>query len=96
MLLYRHIEIVLDDFESDQRFRKLIRGRLDPYFAKYDREYNLYQRDKKLLKAYATYERDCLEDAMSELEESLGNSNAGGFFKKGFKGIFGKKHNGRM
>ena len=66
-VLYEHVRIVCDDFESDLRFRKLIRGKFDFYFAQYDSEYNQMLRDKKLMDSYRQYEQECMENARHEL-----------------------------
>lgn len=61
-ILLCHEHIVNDDFESDKRFRKLIRGRLDAYYAHYDKEYNMLIRDEQLMKAYSQYEEECYKN----------------------------------
>lgn len=61
LILFSHVHIIKEDFESDPRFRVLLRGRLDNYFAQYDREYNLILRDRKLMKSYREYEDECLK-----------------------------------
>ncbi|HAG69027.1 MAG TPA: hypothetical protein DCL38_03535 [Lachnospiraceae bacterium] len=66
MLLYVHARIVLDDFESDRRFRKLIRGRYDHYFARFDREYFFMTRDRNLMDAFSKYERECRENILNQ------------------------------
>lgn len=88
-LLDRHAHIVRDDFESDIRYRKLVRGIMDGYFAKYDREYNLLIKDRKLIKAFRQYERDCVEEAKYSLKEYGYDTS----YKEGglFRGLFGKK-----
>ncbi len=88
LILYQHAHIVAEDFESDIRFRKLVRGRMDPYFAQYDRQYNELLHDRKLMRAYKTYEKDCIEDSRYELRAVLKETKErrGGFF-----GLFGKK-----
>lgn len=82
MILYQHSHIVAEDFESDDRFRKLVRGRMDTYFAQYDREYNDLLNDRKLMRAYRVYEKDCIEDTRYELRDVLneGKSKSGGLF----------------
>lgn len=65
-LLYEHVKIVCDDFESDVRYRKLIRGKFDFYYAQYDREYNKLLRDRKMQYEYHQYERECMETARKE------------------------------
>lgn len=65
-VLYQHVHIVNNDFESDARFRKLIRGRFDVYFAQYDHEYNGLLRDKKLMNAFKKYEAECEAEGREE------------------------------
>lgn len=66
LVLFDHTRILCEDFESDVRFRTLLRGRLDNYFAQYDREYNLYLKDRKLMKNYREYEDECYNNAVDE------------------------------
>ena len=84
MILYQHSHIVAEDFESDERFRKLVRGRMDTYYAQYDREYNRLIKDRKLMRAYRIYEKDCIEDTKYELRDILtdGRSRGGGLFAR--------------
>lgn len=87
LLLSRHSRIVRDDFESDPRYRIMVRGRLDSYFAQYDREYNRLLKDKKLMKAYKAYEKDCIEDERFDYGDQI-NQNDGankGFFARIFR-----------
>ncbi|MFT3985588.1 MAG: tetratricopeptide repeat protein [Lachnospiraceae bacterium] len=70
-LLYEHVKIVCDDFESDVRYRKLIRGKFDFYYAQYDREYNKLLHDRKLLHEYHQYERECMESAQKEFSSGI-------------------------
>ncbi len=84
LILYQHAHIVAEDFESDVRFRKLVRGRMDPYYAQYDREYNSLLHDRKLMRSYNTYEKECIEDSRYELRNVLGDPRE----KKG--GLFGR------
>lgn len=88
LILYQHAHIVAEDFESDVRFRKLVRGRMDPYYAQYDRKYNLLLKDRKLMRAYKVYEKDCIEDSKYELKDLLRDAKEkrGGFF-----GLFGRR-----
>ncbi len=88
LILYQHVHIVAEDFESDVRFRKLIRGRMDPYYAQYDRQYNLLLKDRKLMRAYKVYEKDCTDDSRYELRSILKETKekGGGLF-----GLFGRK-----
>lgn len=93
LILFQHVHIVAEDFESDDRFRILIRGRMDPYFAQYDRKYNRLLSDRKLMRAYRTYEKDCMDDSRYELRAILRENS-----KKGtglFLRIFGKRENAR-
>ncbi len=71
LLLYSHAHVVAEDFESDDRFRKLVRGKMDPYYARYDRQYNLLQNDRKLMRSFRTYEKDCIDDSRYELRNVL-------------------------
>lgn len=82
LILYQHAHIVAEDFESDVRFRKLIRGRMDPYYAQYDRTYNDLLKDRKLMRSYRIYEKDCIEDSRYEFRDILGDAREkrGGFF----------------
>lgn len=95
-LLYEHVKIVCDDFESDVRYRKLIRGKFDFYYAQYDREYNQMLRDRKLMHEFGQYERDCMENAAAAFLSEHGietdcqeEASSGGreplFFKNMFK-----------
>ena len=88
LILYQHAHIVAEDFESDVRFRKLVRGRMDPYYAQYDRQYNELLHDRKLMRSYRVYEKDCIDDSKYELRSVLKETKerGGGLF-----GLFGKK-----
>ena len=86
LVLYRHTRIVADDFENDIRYRRLLRGMYDPYFAQYDREYNLMIKDKKLMKAFGLYVRECEDVARSKNKDVLEGAGKGGIF-----GLFKKK-----
>ena len=90
LLLYQHAHIVAEDFESDVRFRNLVRGRMDAYYAQYDRHYNLLLKDRKLMRQYKVYEKDCIEDSRYELRDVLRDSRerGGGFF-----GLFRRRKN---
>ena len=82
LVLYRHVQIVADNFESEPRFRRLIRGRFDAYFAQYDRDYNLMLRDKKLMKSFRQYEKECEEDAAYKFKDVLlDRKSRGSLFK---------------
>ena len=85
LVLVRHVHVVLDDFESDTRYRKLLRGRLDPYFAQYDRDYNLMLRDKRLMKGFNQYVKECEALARVEYKDVLApvkGRGLGRFFKR--------------
>ena len=84
LLLYQHTHVVAEDFESDDRFRKLVRGKLDPYYAQYDRQYNLFLKDRKLMRTFKTYEKDCIDDSKYELRSVLKESRekSGGLFAR--------------
>ncbi|MBQ7260160.1 MAG: hypothetical protein IJR19_02285 [Lachnospiraceae bacterium] len=66
MLLKVHANIVLDDFESDRRFRALVRGKYDHYFAKYDRDYHFMTRDRNLMEAFEKYQKECIENILNQ------------------------------
>lgn len=87
LVLLRHVKIVRDDFESDTRYRKLIRGRFDLYFAQYDPEYNQMLRDHKLIRKFVQYEKECKEDSIDELGANLVLDEGDETKKK--KGLFG-------
>jgi tetratricopeptide (TPR) repeat protein len=84
MILYQHAHIVAEDFESDERFRKLVRGKMDTYYAQYDREYNKLLKDRKLMRSFKVYEKDCIEDTKYELRDVLndGRGKSGGLFAR--------------
>ena len=65
-ILYTHVKIMCDDFESDERFRKLIRGKYDYYYAKYDPEYVKLTRNSKMMNAFRRYETECKNAAKEE------------------------------
>ncbi len=88
LVLFQHVHIVAEDFESDARFRILLRGRLDPYFAQYDRQYNLLLKDRKLMRAYRIYEKDCTDDSRYELRNILRENREK---KRGLFSLFGKR-----
>ncbi len=66
LVLYEHVKILCDDFENDVRYRTLLRGKFDFYFAQYDREYNRLLRDRKLMQDFKQYEQDCMDSANRE------------------------------
>lgn len=68
LVLFEHVKIVCNDFESDTRYRKLMRGRFDLYFAQYDPEYNQMLRDHKLVRRFVQYEKECKADCIEEFE----------------------------
>lgn len=88
LVLFQHVKIVCNDFESDTRYRKLLRGRFDFYFAQYDQEYNQMLRDHKLVRKFVQYEKECRLDCIEEFGANIvvddGNSD-----KKKKKGLFG-------
>jgi len=86
LLLLSHVHILCEDFESDPRFRIMIRGRLDNYFSQYDREYNLLLRDRKLMKSYREYEKECIESALEEFSGKIDDKVEEIPVKKGFWG----------
>lgn len=101
-ILYKHVHIVNNDFESDTRFRKLIRGRFDVYYAQYDHEYNELLRDERLMSAYKQYEIECEDDGQREfysqilmheatMEMVMDEAEIKGAFSKNMKRFFGKK-----
>ncbi|MCR5421443.1 MAG: hypothetical protein K6E98_10565 [Lachnospiraceae bacterium] len=65
-ILYTHVRILCDDFESDERFRRLIRGKFDAYYAKYDEEYIRLRHNAKIMKMFGRYEKECLQAARNE------------------------------
>jgi len=93
LLLARHAHIVNDDFESDSRFRILVRGRLDSYYAQYGRDYNLLMRDKKLVKSYKVYEKDCIEESRFNYKDVLWDYKGprSSFIKRGIMGFFRRR-----
>ena len=67
-ILYTHVKILCDDFESDERFRKLIRGKYDNYYARYDPEYIKLCKNTKVMNKFRRYEKECLNAARTEFE----------------------------
>lgn len=91
LVLYQHVKIVCNDFEDDIRYRKLLRGRFDYYFAQYDPEYNQMLRDHKLVRKFVQYEKECREDSIDELGPNLVlDTGEDDKKKKGFWGLFKK------
>lgn len=84
LVLYSHVRIICEDFESDPRFRVMIRGRLDNYFSQYDREYNSMLRDRELMKNYRNYETECLENARRDFANSIVSEDEETIVPKGF------------
>ncbi|MBR6469107.1 MAG: hypothetical protein IKS84_01910, partial [Lachnospiraceae bacterium] len=70
-ILYTHVKILCDDFESDERFRKLIRGKYDNYYARYDQEYVKLRRNNKIMNTFKRYEKECLAAGRAEFAEYL-------------------------
>ncbi|MCR4738700.1 MAG: hypothetical protein K5886_00400 [Lachnospiraceae bacterium] len=66
-LLTAHARIAADDFESEPRFRILIRGKYDSYFARYDREYYFLRQDKDLMSDFVQYEDECIRESENRL-----------------------------
>ncbi|MCR5788936.1 MAG: hypothetical protein K6G83_03530 [Lachnospiraceae bacterium] len=64
-LLTAHARICLDDFENDKRFRLLIRGKYDHYYARFDRQYHFMTRDRNLMDAFRKYEKECVENVLN-------------------------------
>lgn len=71
LILYAHTRIVCDDFESNVNYRRLIRGRIDFYFAKYDQAYQQMTRELLLMNSYGKYEQECMENARASLSDKL-------------------------
>lgn len=90
LVLLQHVKIVCNDFEDDIRYRKLIRGRFDFYFAQYDPEYNQMLRDHKLIRKFVQYEKECKEDSIEEFGANLVLDEGDSSQKKKW-GFFGKK-----
>lgn len=88
LVIFQHVKTVCDDFEDDVRYRKLIRGRFDSYYAQYDAEYNQLLKDNRLIKKFVQYEKECREDCIESFGTGivLDNTNEG---KKGKKGLLG-------
>ena len=86
LVLYKHVKIILNDFEDDIRYRKLLRGRFDYYFARYDSEYNAMLKDHKLVRKFVQYEKECKEDSIEEFGDYLILDT--GDNKKKRKGLF--------
>lgn len=86
LVLYQHVKIVCNDFESDIRYRKLLRGRFDFFFAQYDSEYNQMLRDHKLVRKFVQYEKECKADSIEEFGANLVLDDNGKGKKK--KGLF--------
>jgi tetratricopeptide (TPR) repeat protein len=65
-LLYTHVRTLCDDFESDENFRKLIRGRIDDYYARFDTEYISLRNDNDVMARFRRYEKECMNAARVE------------------------------
>lgn len=88
LVLFQHVKTVCDDFEDDVRYRKLIRGKFDLYYAQYDQEYNQMLRDHKLIKKFVQYEKECRQDCIESFGTNIVlDDNKEG--KKGKKGLLG-------
>ena len=65
-LLYTHVRTLCDDLESDESFRKLVRGRIDDYYARFDTEYITLRSDPNVMMKFRRYEKECLNAARNE------------------------------
>ncbi|MCR4654999.1 MAG: tetratricopeptide repeat protein [Lachnospiraceae bacterium] len=65
--LYVHAKIVIDDFENDKRFRLMVRGKYDHYYARFDRQYHFLTRDRNLCEDFVRYEKECVENVLNQL-----------------------------
>ena len=70
-VLYTHVKILCDDFESDERFRKLIRGKYDNYYARYDQEYMKLLKNSRIMNMFRRYEKECYTAAKTEFSQML-------------------------
>lgn len=92
LVLFQHVKIVCNDFEDDVRYRKLLRGRFDFYFAQYDQEYNQMLRDHKLVRKFVQYEKECRLDSIEEFGDNIViDTGEGEKKKKGLFALFGKR-----
>lgn len=91
LILYQHVNTVKDDFESNPLFRKLMRGRFDLYYSRYDQEYNNLLRNHKLVKEFVKYEKDCLADSKEEFKGFIVVDNPTEEDKPKKWSLFGKK-----
>lgn len=66
LLLYEHVKTVCNHLENDIRYRSLIRGIIDPYYAKTDRTYYVLSQEKNLTEEFAKYEKECREKAVTD------------------------------
>ncbi len=71
LILYEHVKIIVDDFESDVNYRRLVRGRIDFYFAKYDPVYNHMLHELLLMNSYGKYEKECMASSRAALADQL-------------------------
>ena len=76
-ILYTHVKIMCDDFESDERFRKLIRGKYDNYYARYDTEYVGLCKNTKIMNTFRRYEKECITAAKNEFRMYFEDQNKG-------------------
>ena len=76
-VLYTHVKILCDDFESDERFRKLIRGKYDAYYARYDQEYVRLRKNVKIMNMFRRYEKECYTAAKTEFSAQLQPERSG-------------------
>jgi len=88
LVLLQHVRTVHDDFEDDERYRKLMRGKFDLYYAQYDPEYNRMLHDHKLVRKFVQYEKECREDSIEYFGQNLVLDETEKSKKKGFFGLF--------
>ncbi len=74
-ILYTHVKIMCDDFESDERFRKLIRGKYDSYYARYDQEYIDLRKDAGIMSTFRRYEKECLNAGKAEFAQYVSSDD---------------------
>ena len=86
-VLYTHVKILCDDFESDERFRKLIRGKYDNYYARYDQEYVKLRKNAKVMSRFKRYERECYNAAKTEFADQLQPGNRERDHSRGESGL---------
>lgn len=71
LVLYSHVRIICDDFESNENYRTLVRGRIDFYFAQYDENYNQMIRELLLMNNYGKYEQECISSSKQAFFEKM-------------------------